>query len=151
MTSETVSSTHPIPEDQSFGSVTDQIAGIPLHYPYRRNWWILFGLSGAGVLLLAVSVLWLFVFGVGVWVVNIPVNWGLAVSDYVWWIGLGSPGTLCSARLLLLQQAASNSLNRFAEAMTMFAVICAGMMPILHMGRPQFFYWMFPYPNTMQV
>jgi molybdopterin-containing oxidoreductase family membrane subunit len=95
------------------------------------------------------AVCWLFYKGVGVWGVNIPVGWGFAIVNFVWWIGIGHAGTLISAILLLLRQQWRNSINRFAEAMTLFAVACAGMFPIFHLGRPWLFYWLFPYPNTM--
>ncbi len=89
--------------------------------------------------------------GVGIWGINIPVGWGFAIINFVWWIGIGHAGTLISAILLLLKQTWRNSINRFAEAMTLFAVACAGMFPLLHMGRPWLAYWLFPYPNTMGV
>ncbi len=93
----------------------------------------------------------LFANGVGMWGNNIPVNWGLAIANYVWFLGIGHAGTLISAMLLLLGAHWRNSLNRFAEAMTLCAVVCAGLYPILHLGRPWLFYWMAPYPNTMTV
>jgi Ni/Fe-hydrogenase subunit HybB-like protein len=77
--------------------------------------------------------------------------WGFAITNFVWWIGIGHAGTLISAILLLLNQRWRNSINRFAEAMTLFAVACAGMFPILHLGRPWLAYWLFPYPNTMAI
>ena len=89
--------------------------------------------------------------GVGIWGINIPVAWGFAIVNFVWWIGIGHAGTLISAILLLLHQKWRTSINRFAEAMTLFAVACAGLFPLLHMGRPWFFYWLFPYPNTMEL
>jgi len=89
--------------------------------------------------------------GVGVWGINIPNGWGFAIINFVWWIGIGHAGTLISAILLLLNQSWRNAINRFAEAMTLFAVMCAGMFPILHTGRPWLAYWMFPYPNTMSL
>ena len=89
--------------------------------------------------------------GVGIWGINIPVAWGFAIINFVWWIGIGHAGTLISAILLLLHQHWRTSINRFAEAMTLFAVACAGMFPLLHLGRPWLFYWLFPYPNTMDV
>ena len=95
------------------------------------------------------AVTWLFVKGVGIWGINIPVGWGFAIVNFVWWIGIGHAGTLISAILLLLHQQWRTSINRFAEAMTLFAVACAGMFPILHLGRPWLVYWLFPYPNTM--
>ena len=87
--------------------------------------------------------------GVGIWGINIPVGWGFAIVNFVWWIGIGHAGTLISAILLLLRQTWRNSINRFAEAMTLFAVACAGMFPLIHIGRPWLAYWLFPYPNTM--
>ena len=93
----------------------------------------------------------LFTTGVGIWGLNIPVNWAFAIHNYVWWLGIGHAGTLISALLLLLGRDWRNSLNRFAETMTLFAVVCAGVYPILHLGRPWFVYWMFPYPATMKV
>ncbi len=108
-------------------------------------------ISFALTMLLFVSVAWLFVKGVGIWGVNVPVGWGFAIVNFVWWVGIGHAGTLISAILLLLKQEWRTSINRFAEAMTLFAVACAGLFPLLHMGRPQFFYWMAPYPSTMGV
>ena len=87
--------------------------------------------------------------GVGIWGINIPIGWGFAIVNFVWWIGIGHAGTLISAFLLLMRQAWRQSINRFAEAMTLFAVACAGMFPLLHMGRPWLFYWLLPYPDTM--
>jgi molybdopterin-containing oxidoreductase family membrane subunit len=89
--------------------------------------------------------------GIGIWGVNVPVAWGFAIVNFVWWIGIGHAGTLISAILLLLHQKWRTSINRFAEAMTLFAVACAGVYPLLHLGRPWFFYWLFPYPNTLGV
>ncbi|HSE42534.1 MAG TPA: NrfD/PsrC family molybdoenzyme membrane anchor subunit, partial [Acidobacteriota bacterium] len=89
--------------------------------------------------------------GVGIWGINIPVGWGFDIINFVWWIGIGHAGTLISAILLLLKQQWRTSINRFAEAMTLFAVACAGLYPLLHMGRPWLGYWLFPYPNTMNI
>ena len=102
-------------------------------------------------MMLLFAIGYLFVKGVGIWGVNIPVGWGFAIVNFVWWIGIGHAGTLISAILLLLQQKWRTSINRFAEAMTLFAVACAGMFPLLHLGRPWLAYWLFPYPNTMGV
>lgn len=131
--------------------VTSEVSGTALRYPHPRAWAVCFGLSLCLLLLFFISAGWLFLNGVGVWGNNIPVNWGLAISNYVWFLGIGHAGTLISALLLLLNQGWRNTLNRFAEAMTLFAVICAGLYPILHLGRPWLFYWMAPYPNTMGV
>ena len=89
--------------------------------------------------------------GVGIWGIQIPVGWGFAIINFVWWIGIGHAGTLISAILLLLRQQWRTSINRFAEAMTLFAVACAGIFPLIHMGRPWLAYWMFPYPDTMKM
>lgn len=128
-----------------------RISEIALRYPHPRNWWILFAfaLTLLGCFFLAAGVL--FIYGVGVWGNNIPVNWGLAISNYIWFLGIGHAGTLISALLLIASAQWRNSLNRFAEAMTLFAVVCAGLYPILHLGRPWLFYWMAPYPNTMTI
>ncbi len=87
--------------------------------------------------------------GIGIWGINIPVGWGFDIINFVWWIGIGHAGTLISAILLLLRQEWRTSINRFAEAMTLFAVACAGLFPLLHLGRPWLAYWLLPYPNTM--
>jgi len=94
---------------------------------------------------------YLFVLGIGIWGVNVPVGWGFAIINFVWWIGIGHAGTLISAILLLLRQEWRTSINRFAEAMTLFAVAQAGIFPLIHTGRPWLAYWLFPYPNSMSV
>ncbi|MEO8350188.1 MAG: NrfD/PsrC family molybdoenzyme membrane anchor subunit [Chthoniobacteraceae bacterium] len=102
-------------------------------------------------MLLVTSIAWLFTRGIGIWGVNQPVAWGFAIVNFVWWIGIGHAGTFISAILLLLHQTWRTSINRFTEAMTLFAVACAGLFPILHLGRPQFWYWMMPYPDSMKL
>src|SRR5207253_4916269 len=114
-------------------------------------WWVGFALSFLLVMVLFFSIAYLLVRGVGIWGINVPVAWGFAIFNFVWWIGIGHAGTLISAILLLLRQRWRNSINRFAEAMTLFAVACAGLFPLLHLGRPWFFYWLIPYPNTMDL
>jgi len=133
----------------TFATITDKIASIVLRRPITNGW--LFGLAICFLILqwFTYAVCLLFYKGVGIWGVNIPVGWGFAIVNFVWWIGIGHAGTLISAILLLLRQSWRNSINRFAEAMTLFAVACAGMFPIFHLGRPWLFYWLFPYPNTM--
>jgi molybdopterin-containing oxidoreductase family membrane subunit len=140
-----------ITEGQSFTSVTEKIAGLVLAERTPVSWMILayFALVLTGVFVVSVS--YLLYEGVGIWGIKIPVAWGFAITNFVWWIGIGHAGTLISAILLLLNQKWRNSINRFAEAMTLFAVACAGMYPLLHLGRPWLFYWLFPYPNTMSV
>ena len=98
-----------------------------------------------------VSLTYLVVKGIGIWGNNIPVGWAFDIINFVWWIGIGHAGTLISAILLLLKQTWRTSINRFAEAMTLFAVACAGIFPLFHTGRPWLAYWLFPYPNTMGV
>ena len=96
--------------------------------------------------MLMVAVTWLFLKGVGIWAISQPVAWGFAIINFVWWIGIGHAGTLISAILLLFKQQWRNSISRFAEAMTIFAVVCAGMFPLIHVGRPWLGYWMLPLP-----
>jgi Ni/Fe-hydrogenase subunit HybB-like protein len=133
----------------SYASVTDKISSIVLSKRTPRGWYFGFAIAFALLMLLTYAVLWLFAIGVGVWGVNIPVGWGFDIVNFVWWIGIGHAGTLISAILLLLRQRWRTSINRFAEAMTLFAVACAGMFPLLHMGRVWLAYWLLPYPNTM--
>jgi len=135
----------------TFGTVTDQIASVVLTRRTPVFWVACFAAGFALLLVFLWAVVLLLVKGVGIWGIRIPVAWGFAITNFVWWIGIGHAGTLISAILLLLNQTWRNSINRFAEAMTLFAVACAGMFPLLHMGRPWLFYWMFPYPNTMGV
>ena len=135
----------------TFGTVTDKISAIVLTQRTPKGWLIGFGLSFLLVMTLLVAVTYLFVAGIGIWGVNVPIAWGFAIVNFVWWIGIGHAGTLISAILLLLHQQWRTSINRFAEAMTLFAVACAGIFPLIHLGRPWFFYWLFPYPNTMGV
>lgn len=134
----------------TFASVTDKISAIVLTKT-PRWWWIGFGISFLLFLVLVVSVTKLVFVGIGIWGENQPVGWAFDIINFVWWIGIGHAGTLISAILLLLRQTWRTSINRFAEAMTLFAVSCAGLYPLLHTGRPWLDYWMFPYPNTMGV
>ena len=134
----------------NYASVTDQISGIVLQRRHRTGWLVGFTISFILLMVFIVSVSYLFVVGVGIWGLDIPVAWGFAITNFVWWIGIGHAGTLISAILLLLRQRWRTSINRFAEAMTLFAVACAGIFPVLHLGRPWLLYWLFPYyPNYM--
>ncbi len=135
----------------TYATVTDQISAIVLTRPTPRTWYVGFAVAFVLVLVLLYGVAYLLSVGVGIWGINIPVGWGFAIINFVWWIGIGHAGTLISAILLLMRQAWRQSINRFAEAMTLFAVACAAMFPLLHLGRPWFFYWLFPYPNTMGI
>jgi len=133
---------------ESYARINREVAGIPLGRP-SLGWFLaaLLGLLLTG--LLAVTITWLLWRGVGIWGVMIPVAWGFAITNFVWWIGIGHAGTFISAFLLLMHQDWRTSINRFAEAMTLFAVSCAGLFPLLHMGRPWLFYFLLPYPDTM--
>ncbi len=133
----------------TFETVSEQISSIVLTRKTPLFWWCTFGLGVTLLLVFGVAVTYLVSKGVGIWGVNVPVAWGFAITNFVWWIGIGHAGTLISAILLLLNQPWRNSINRFAEAMTLFAVACAGIFPLLHLGRPWLFYWLLPYPNTM--
>jgi molybdopterin-containing oxidoreductase family membrane subunit len=134
-----------------YARITEAITRIPLDFPQRRNWWLMFAGALSLLALYIVAATVLFARGVGVWGLNIPVNWGLDICDYIWWLGIGHAGTLISALLLIVGQDWRNSLNRFAEAMTLFAVVCGGLYPILHLGRPWYFYWIAPYPSTLAI
>jgi Ni/Fe-hydrogenase subunit HybB-like protein len=116
-----------------------------------RAWWILFGLSGSLSLLFVGLIAYSVVTGVGVWGNNVPVAWGFPIINFVWWIGIGHAGTFISAFLLLMGQHWRASVNRLAEAMTLFALVNASIFPLLHLGRPWFFYWLVPYPSTLGV
>src|SRR5256712_562923 len=133
----------------TYASVTDKISAIVLTRRTPLGWFIGFGLSFVFVLVLLYGSAYLLAVGVGIWGIDIPVAWGFAIVNFVWWIGIGHAGTLISAILLLMRQQWRTSINRFAEAMTLFAVACAGLFPLLHLGRPWFFYWLLPYPDTM--
>src|SRR5712691_9278366 len=135
----------------TFGSVTDKISSIVLTRPTSNGWFVGFGVAFLLTMMLLFAIAYLFVKGVGIWGVTIPIGWGFAIVNFVWWIGIGHAGTLISAILLLLRQSWRNSINRFAEAMTLFAVASAGVFPLVHVGRPWLAYWLVPYPNTMKV
>lgn len=129
----------------------DDVVNTPVLVGPQRTptwWWIGFGISLALLGLYLVSVVRLITVGVGIFGNNQPVAWAMPIINFVWWIGIGHAGTLISAALLLFRQPWRTSINRFAEAMTIFAVVCAGLYPILHLGRPWVFYWLLPYPNT---
>jgi Ni/Fe-hydrogenase subunit HybB-like protein len=135
----------------TYSSVTDHISSIVTSRPVTRGWVAFFLFTFALVMLLTTSVCYLFLKGVGIWGISMPVAWGFAIINFVWWIGIGHAGTFISAMLLLMRQDWRTSINRFAEAMTLFAVSCAGLFPLLHLGRPWFAYWLVPYPNTMAL
>jgi len=134
----------------TFESVTERISRVVLGGRHPLPWfiWLFVGFIGANMLM--VSIGYLLFTGIGIWGTNIPVGWAFPIINFVWWIGIGHAGTLISAILLLLKQEWRTSINRFAEAMTLFAVACAAIFPLIHTGRPWLAaYWLFPYPNTM--
>jgi len=137
---------------QSFGSVTDKITSAVLVPGVRPGWLGGFVIAFGVMSMFLFAITWLVIKGTGIWGVNIPVGWGFAIVNFVWWIGIGHAGTLISAILLLFRQKWRMSISRFAEAMTIFAVMCAAMFPIFHTGRPWLAaYWLFPYPNSMRL
>lgn len=135
----------------SYESVTDKITAIVLHNRIPPRWLMMFGLAVSITGLLMGMVLWTILFGVGVWGNNIPIGWAFGIINFVWWIGFGHAGTFISAILLLVHQHWRTAINRFAEAMTLFAVAQAGLFPVLHIGRHQYAYWLFPLPNSMSL
>ena len=137
--------------NNTFTSVTDKVAGIAEKPKPPRAWYIAFACSLGITSILGLMILYLLVTGVGVWGVNNPVGWGYAIVNFVFWVGIGHAGTLISAILFLFRQKWRTSINRFAEAMTIFAVMCAGIFPGIHVGRIWVTYWLFPYPNQMEM
>ena len=135
----------------TFATVTDKISAIVLGRGLKRGWIIGFAIAFTLLNILMVSTGYLVIKGTGIWGINVPVAWGFAIINFVWWVGIAHAGTLISAVLLLLRQEWRTSINRFAEAMTLFAVSCAGIFPLIHVGRPWVAYWLFPIPNTMQL
>src|SRR5487761_2101472 len=132
----------------SYASVTESISA-PVLGKTRKGWYLGFTIAIILFMILNYGLTLLFAIGVGEFGINIPVAWAFAITNFVWWIGIGHAGTLISAFLLLMHQKWRTSVNRFAEAMTIFAVMCAGMFPLLHMGRPWLFFYLMPYPNPM--
>jgi len=133
----------------TIATVSDKIAAVVLTRPVTGGWLVGFAIAFSGVMVLNLAISWLFIRGVGIWGINMPVAWGFAIVNFVWWVGIAHAGTFISAFLLLLRQDWRTSINRFTEAMTLFSVACAGMFPLLHLGRPWLAYWLLPYPNTM--
>src|SRR5213595_3665393 len=136
---------------ETFEGVNETIGSVVLRDRQPRPWWIGFIIAFTLLMILFLAISWLLIRGVGVWGINIPVAWGYAIVNFVWWIGIAHAGTFISAILLLMFQHWRTAINRFAEAMTLFAIACAGLFPLLHLGRPWVFYWLLPYPDTMGV
>jgi Ni/Fe-hydrogenase subunit HybB-like protein len=136
---------------ETYDSISEQIGGIALKHPRNKVWLVAFAISVSLFGLFCVAVGYLLYRGVGIWGINIPIAWAFAIVNFVWWIGIGHAGTFISAILLLLFQKWRTTINRFTEAMTLFAVMCAGVFPLLHLGRPWVFFWLLPYPDTMAL
>ncbi|MBV9123311.1 MAG: polysulfide reductase NrfD [Planctomycetes bacterium] len=134
-----------------FRTITDKISSIVLVRANTPTFMFCLAINFVLLMILLLAVSYLLIKGVGLWGIDIPVAWGFGITNFVWWIGIGHAGTLISAILLLLHQKWRTSINRLAEAMTIFAVQCAGLYPLLHLGRPWFFYYLVPYPNTMAL
>lgn len=134
--------------NSTYHSVTNDISRI-VEGDIPKRWWIAFGISFAVMLMMFGMLTYLVATGIGVWGNNAPVGWAWDITNFVWWIGIGHAGTLISAILFLFRQKWRTSINRAAEAMTLFAVLCAAQYPLFHTGRPwRAFYWLFPLPNT---
>ncbi|HYZ34383.1 MAG TPA: NrfD/PsrC family molybdoenzyme membrane anchor subunit, partial [Crenalkalicoccus sp.] len=140
-----------LPPGEGYGALVGTIVDPLLRRRVGRAWWMAFLFAATLTLVMIVSIAWLFYAGVGIWGINTTAVWGFAIANYVWWIGIGNAGTLISSLLLLTRQHWRASINRFAEAMTLFAVAIAGLFPILHLGRPYLAFWLAPYPNTMEL
>ncbi len=134
---------------ETYESATENIGAIVLQPRQPKSWLMGAAIGFTLLMVLFGAIAWLLYRGVGIWGINIPIAWGFAIVNFVWWIGIGHAGTFISAILLLLHQEWRTSINRLTEAMTLFAVACAGLFPLLHLGRPWLFFWLFPYPDTM--
>ena len=136
--------------NHSFKDITAMVTDINLR-PTPKAWYMAFGVANLLLLLLLSSIGYLIWEGTGIWGLNQPAGWGWAIINFVWWVGIGHAGTLISAILFLFRQGWRTAINRFAEAMTIFAVMCAGIFPAIHVGRIWVIYWVFPIPNQMAM
>jgi len=137
--------------DHNFETISRDVTDVVLEKPMPAPWYACFGVGVMLLGILGASTLYLFWEGLGLWGINNPVGWGFAIVNLVWWIGIGHAGTLISAILLLFHQSWRTAINRFAEAMTLFAVMCAGIFPLLHVGRPWAIFFILPYPSTLEM
>jgi molybdopterin-containing oxidoreductase family membrane subunit len=135
----------------TFNTITETISDVVLTRKTGKGWFLGFSIAFTLLMVLLTTITYLVTTGIGIWGNNVPIGWAFDIINFVWWIGIGHAGTLISAILLLLKQEWRTSINRFAEAMTLFAVACALLFPVLHTGRPWVAYWLFPYPNTMAL
>jgi Ni/Fe-hydrogenase subunit HybB-like protein len=152
MNTSTPTETEPlVPPGMTDDSISERISGIVVKRKMGRGWIGGFAIAFSLLMMFNYAIAVLFTYGVGIWGIQIPVAWGFAIVNFVWWVGIGHAGTFISAVLYLCHQEWRTSINRFTESMTLFAVACAGIFPILHLGRPWLFYYLFPYPNTMDL
>lgn len=135
--------------DLTLTSLSEAVSDRVLRPRAPRWWWAAFAVALLLLTTFVVQISWLFINGIGSWGVEIPVAWGLAIAEYVWWIALASGGTIVSALFFLTRSPWRAATNRIAETMLLSAAPCAGILPIMHLGRPGLFYWLFPYPNVM--
>ncbi|QQR41389.1 polysulfide reductase NrfD [Myxococcus xanthus] len=142
---------HPLLEERRTDAQLGEALLRPVLTAPGMGWWALVGVCAALTVLLAVAITITFVTGVGMWGNNIPVAWAFGIINFVWWIGIGHAGTLISAILLLFGMKWRSSVNRMAEAMTLFALVCAALFPLLHLGRPWKFYYLVPYPSSLRM
>ena len=140
-----------LPASVTDDSISERISGIVVKKKIGLGWLCGFALAFSLLMMFNFAIACLFTYGVGIWGIEIPVAWGFAIVNFVWWVGIGHAGTFISAVLFLCNQEWRTSINRFTESMTLFAVACAGLFPILHLGRPWLFYYLIPYPNTMAM
>ena len=136
---------------QDFASVTETVCRVAERPKAPLAWYVAFAVSSTMTGIFALLIAYLIGTGVGVWGNNSPVFWAFDITNFVFWIGIGHAGTLISAILFLFRQRWRTAINRSAEAMTIFAVVCAGLFPAIHVGRVWFVYWLAPYPNQMSV
>src|SRR5271157_5827145 len=136
---------------RSLHAVTVAVAGVAEAPHPPQAWYVAMAISLCLLGVLGLMVLYLFFTGVGVWGMNRPNMWAFDITNFVFWVGIGHAGTLISAILFLFRQKWRTGINRFAEAMTIFAVVCAGLFPAIHVGRVWVIYWVFPYPNQMAI
>ena len=135
--------------NETYETVGQEVAGIAFDHPLGWRWWVAFAAAMGLTGLLVLSLGALFIYGVGIWGNNIPVTWALDIVSYDWWISIASGGLLVSGVLLLLGEEWRSSVNRMAETVALVSAAAAGIYPIIHLGRPWFFYWNLPYPNTL--
>ncbi len=140
-----------LPSGLTDESISARITDIVVKRPVGRGWLAGFAIAFLLLMMFNYAIIVLFAYGVGIWGLQIPVAWGFAIVNFVWWVGIGHAGTFISAVLFLCHQQWRNSINRFTESMTLFAIACAATFPLLHLGRPWVFYYLFPYPNTMAL